>query len=88
VNQTGYPQDRPIIPNLFAVFAFGLIGAFLLGLLGMFLAVAIGSLMYAPSPPRSPVGAIWAVVGGFWGAFAGFFAGGLLSLYRQGYGRG
>jgi hypothetical protein len=75
------------MPNLGSIFVCGLAGALLLGLLGVFLSVPIGSLMYAPPPPRSPAGAIWALVGGFWGAFAGFFAGVLLALHRLGYGK-
>jgi hypothetical protein len=73
--------------DVVAIFACGLAGALLLGLLGFLLGVPIGSLIYAPPPPRSPVGAIWALTGGLSGAFFGFFAGALWSLLRLGYGK-
>ena len=63
----------------FAILGFAALGVFGGGLAGLILANPVASI-FVPIPADPLGGAIWMLVGGFWGALIGLFCGVLLAL--------
>ena len=81
------PKPRDCFMNqVLVVVAFALGGAILFGLLGSASGTTIGSFLWGAPRPNSPILAIWALGGGFWGAISGLFCGLVVGVLCAGIG--